>query len=41
MKTIFRSKNIALKIADKINILSNKIGRKVRIMHVCGTHEHT
>ncbi len=28
-------------ISDSIKSLSKQTGRKIRIMHVCGTHEHT
>ncbi|RLE68265.1 MAG: hydrogenase formation protein HypD [Thermoprotei archaeon] len=41
MKKIFRSKNIARKIANKISFLSSKFDEEIKIMHVCGTHEHT
>lgn len=41
----FQDRKIALKIADKIKDLANKLEKKdydkINIMHVCGTHEHT
>jgi hydrogenase expression/formation protein HypD len=38
----FRDKEIALKLKEKIHRLAEKIPReKIKIMHVCGTHEHT
>jgi len=37
----FRDKNKALKLAEKIRNLAKKLNDEIKIMHVCGTHEHT
>ncbi len=36
-----RNKEFTQRIIKKINVLTNSIKKKVKIMHVCGTHEHT
>ncbi|MFX0008785.1 MAG: hydrogenase formation protein HypD [Candidatus Hermodarchaeota archaeon] len=36
-----RSKEFTNKIVDSIRKLTREINRKVKLMHVCGTHEHT
>ncbi len=36
-----RDRNFSEKIVRTINKLSKSINRKVKLMHVCGTHEHT
>ena len=38
----FRDKETAVKLKERIHRLSKRIDRdKIKIMHVCGTHEHT
>jgi hydrogenase expression/formation protein HypD len=37
---ILRNLEFTKKLLDKINLLMQKIGRTVKVMHVCGTHEH-
>ena len=36
-----RDKEFTNKIVDSIRKLTREINRKVKLMHVCGTHEHT
>ncbi|MFX0057785.1 MAG: hydrogenase formation protein HypD [Candidatus Hodarchaeota archaeon] len=39
---ILRSKDFTKKIINSINKISNELDKKlIKIMHVCGTHEHT
>ncbi|MHA1150651.1 MAG: hydrogenase formation protein HypD [Promethearchaeota archaeon] len=38
---ILRSKDFTEKIINSINRLVKEIGRSLKFMHVCGTHEHT
>ncbi|MFW9826530.1 MAG: hydrogenase formation protein HypD [Candidatus Thorarchaeota archaeon] len=38
---VLRSKDFSEKIVKSINKLVKEIGKPVKIMHVCGTHEHT
>lgn len=38
---LLRSKEFTQKITKSINQLTEEIGRNVKFMHVCGTHEHT
>ncbi len=40
MKNI-NDKNLIKKSIEKINKLADKIDRELKIMHVCGSHEHT
>ncbi|RLE72961.1 MAG: hydrogenase formation protein HypD [Thermoprotei archaeon] len=42
LKNLFlRDKRVALEIASDIKKIAEKIGGEIKIMHVCGTHEHT
>ncbi len=36
-----RDKKVALEIAEDIKKIAERIGGEIKIMHVCGTHEHT
>ncbi len=38
---VLRSKEFTRKIRESINKIIKEIDRKVKFMHVCGTHEHT
>ncbi|MEJ2294413.1 MAG: hydrogenase formation protein HypD [Candidatus Lokiarchaeota archaeon] len=38
---LLRSKDFTKQIISNINRVSKELNRKSRIMHVCGTHEHT
>jgi hydrogenase expression/formation protein HypD len=38
---ILRSKEFTKKITNSIRKISKELDKKVKIMHVCGTHEHT
>jgi len=42
LKNLFlRDKKVALDIASDIKKIAGKIEEEIKIMHVCGTHEHT
>lgn len=36
-----RSKEFTNKVIKRINKLTQELNRKVKLMHICGTHEHT
>ncbi|MBN1214128.1 MAG: hydrogenase formation protein HypD [Candidatus Lokiarchaeota archaeon] len=38
---ILRSKKFATKLIESINNVLDEIDRPIKLMHVCGTHEHT
>ena len=38
---ILRKKEFAKKIIESIIDIANKINKPIKLMHVCGTHEHT